>query len=59
MANPEDTEPNLAQKVKDATAKVDPWADRLLDAAKQSAWTPWIIVAVVLGSVMLGAWLAR
>jgi len=45
MADPEKTNPPFAERVKDATAKADPYFDRVLESAKESQWTPWLVVA--------------
>ena len=42
-----------------ATAAADPWADRLLDSAKASAYTPWLIVGAVVLLIVFGVILAR
>lgn len=53
MNDPEKTDPNL-QSFKEATAKADPWADRLLAWATASPWTPWIIVAWTIVCGLIG-----
>lgn len=59
----EKTDPGFGSKASDALKKAttasDPWADRALEAAKGSAYTPWIIVALVLVCVVFGAWMVR
>ena len=47
MADPEKTNPPFAERVKDATAKADPYFDRVLESAKESSFTPWLIVGAV------------
>ena len=63
MTDPEKTDPNFATKAKDAlskaTEKSDPWADRILESAKASAYTPWLLVGAVVLLVVLGAILTR
>ena len=53
MSDPEKTDPNWGQKVKDWTAKADPRVDRVLESAKASAYTPWLIVGVVVLLIVL------
>ena len=70
MADPEKTDPNFQTRVKDITARADGPADKILrsiqagvnwcfDRAIGSAWTPWIIVAVVLLLVWAGVRVTR
>lgn len=61
MSDPEKTDPNFAtqlgkvtDKVKEGTAKADPWFDRALAWLGKSSLTPWIIVVVVISLVLLG-----
>ena len=56
----EPTQPGIAEKAdkinkwaKEATEKSDPWADRLLESAKASAFTPWLIVGAVVLIIVL------
>ena len=59
MSKDEITHPGIRQKVKAATAKADPYADKLLAAAAGSQWTPWIIVAVILAAVFFGVFMVK
>ena len=56
--NDETTQPNLKAKLDKVTKKVDPWADDLLERAKGSAWTPWILVAAAVALICFGAYVA-
>lgn len=56
--NPEDTEPNLASRLKSGTKKADPWFDRVLSRAVQSEWTPWIVVGVLIAAILFGVWVS-
>ena len=53
----EDTKPGIAEKAnkwaKEATEASDPWFDRALESAKQSSFTPWIIVGAVVLIIVL------
>ena len=58
MSSDEQTDPGVKEKIEKATKRVDPWADDLLDAAKGSAWTPWILAAAAVALIGFGAWAA-
>ena len=62
-SNTEETDPNFKTRAKDAARKAteaaDPWADRLLDSAKASAYTPWLIVGAVVLCIIFGVILSR
>lgn len=52
--NAEETDPgskSVLDKAKAANAAADPWFDRALDWLKGSAWTPVIVVALLLPAV--------
>ena len=68
--NLEETDPGLSAKAhksalkaqeiaRKATEKSDPWADRMLESAKASAYTPWIIVGAVVLCIILGVIVSR
>ena len=68
--NAEETDPGFKDKAKrvgekankwakEATEKSDPWADRMLESAKASAYTPWIIVGAVVLCIILGVIVSR
>ena len=66
----DDTDPGFSAKAhkaalraqeaaRKATAASDPWADRILESAKASAYTPWLIVGVVVLCIILGVIVSR
>ena len=68
--NLEETDPGLSAKAHKAalkaqeaarkvTEKTDPWADRMLESAKASAYTPWLIVGAVVLCIILGVIVSR
>ena len=63
MSDSDKTDPGIGAKAKDAARKAteatDPWADRLLDSAKASAYTPWLIVGAVVLCIIFGVILSR
>ena len=69
-SNEEITDPGISAKAhkaalkaqelaRKATAASDPWADRLLESAKASAYTPWLIVGAVVLCIILGVIVSR
>ena len=69
-SNEENTDPGLSAKAhkaalkaqeiaRKATEKSDPWADKLMDSAKSSAYTPWLIVGAVVLCIIFGVILSR
>ena len=58
-SNAEETDPGVKGKLKKATERTDPWADRILESAKESAYTPWLIAAAVILCIIFGVILSR
>ena len=69
-SNEETTDPGISAKAHKAalkaqevarkvTKKTDPWADKMLESAKASSYTPWLIVGVVVLCIILGVIVSR
>jgi len=59
MTDPEKTDPNWKAKIQNWTAKADPKVDRVLESAKASAYTPWLIVGAVVVLIVLAVIVAK